>query len=160
MSAQDEPLPILASDAPFRNRPSNYPEPFASMMKSRSKQPLGDVFGLRNFGVNLIRLAPGGISALHHRHTRQDEFTYVLEGTPTLHRGDKTHALGPGMIVGFPSAGLAHHLENRSNTDCVVLEVGDRSAGDSVEYPHDDLKAGTGPEGNWLFVHKDGTPYQ
>ena len=38
----------------------------------------------RTFGVNHTRLAPGGQSALHHRHSKQDEFIYVLEGEPTL----------------------------------------------------------------------------
>lgn len=159
MSAKDEPLPILASDAPVRNRPSNYPEPFASRMSGRTKQPLGELFMLKNFGVNLICLPPGCVSALHHRHTQQDEFIYVLEGTPTLYRGDEIHLLAPGMVVGFPSGGLAHHLENRSNSDCVILEVGDRSAGDSVSYPSDDIQALSAPDGKWLFVHKDGTPY-
>ena len=52
----------------------NYPEPFASRMAGRRKQPLGDLFGLANFGVNLTRLAPGAVSALRHAHTKQDEF--------------------------------------------------------------------------------------
>ncbi len=53
---------------PPRARQSNYPEPFASRMARREKRPLGDHFGLKAFGVNLTRLAPGGVSALHHRH--------------------------------------------------------------------------------------------
>ena len=72
MSRADEPKPIaiLATDVPPRTRPSNYPEPFFSRMAKRQKRQLGDVFGLSNFGVNLTRIAPGGESALLHRHSR------------------------------------------------------------------------------------------
>jgi hypothetical protein len=41
-----------------------YPEPFASLVKGRTKRKLGEFFGLTNFGVNLTHLAPGAISAL------------------------------------------------------------------------------------------------
>ena len=78
-------IAINASNAPTRTKPSNYPEPFASRMVGREKQPLGDLFGLTNFGVNLTRLAPNAVSALRHAHTLQDEFIYILEGHPTLH---------------------------------------------------------------------------
>ena len=71
----ENPLAIRAADAAPRVKPSNYPEPFFSRMARREKRPLGDLFGLKNFGVNLTRLAPGGESALLHRHSRQDEFT-------------------------------------------------------------------------------------
>ena len=46
----DIPVAILAEAAPARTRPSNYPEPFASQMAGRLKRPLGDLFGLQNFG--------------------------------------------------------------------------------------------------------------
>src|SRR5215217_420908 len=80
------PVAIMASSAPPRAKPSTYPEPFFSRMARREKRPLGDLFGLKNFGMNLTRLAPGGGSALLHRHIKQDEFVYVLEGGPTLVR--------------------------------------------------------------------------
>lgn len=160
MTAMSEPSPISALDAPERLRPSNYPEPFAALTQGRKKRPLGDLFNLQNFGVNLIHLLPGSLSALHHTHSRQDEFIYVLEGCPTLIRGETTLQLAPGMIAGFPSQGLAHHLENRSDQVCIILEVGDRSAGDCVTYPFDDLQTVEGTDGKWHFTHKDGRPYE
>jgi uncharacterized cupin superfamily protein len=74
MTAQTYPVAVLASEAPPRAKQTNYPEPFASRMAGREKRPLGDLFGLANFGVNLTRLLPGAMSALRHAHTRQDEF--------------------------------------------------------------------------------------
>ena len=73
-------LAIVAAEAPPRAKPSNYPPLLAERVKGRTKRVLGDLFGLKNFGVNLTTVAPGSCSALLHRHTRQDEFVYVLEG--------------------------------------------------------------------------------
>lgn len=152
-------LAILAIEVAAPARRSNYPEPFASRMAGRIKRRLGDVFGLRNFGVNLTRLAPGGISALRHSHSKQDEFVYVLEGTPTLVTDEGESELGPGWCAGFRAGGASHQLVNRTASDVVYLEVGDRTAGDQGTYPVDDLKAVLGPDGKWAFTRKDGTPY-
>ena len=144
---------------PPRAKPSSYPEPFFSRMGRRQKRPLGDLFGLKNFGVNLTRLAPGGESSLLHRHSRQDEFIYVLEGNPTLITDAGEMVLSPGMCAGFPAQGLAHQLVNRTADDVVYLEIGDRTAGDEGSYPVDDLTAALGPDGSWIYHHKDGRPY-
>src|SRR3982751_3534515 len=119
---------ILAQEAPARTKPSNYPEPFASRMAGRRKHPLGDLFGLTNFGVNLTRLAPKAFSALRHAHTKQDEFLYVLEGYPTLHTDQGRTRLSPGMCAGFKAGtGNAHRLINETEEEVVYLEVGDRT---------------------------------
>jgi uncharacterized cupin superfamily protein len=158
-SSSTAPLAIRATEVAPRRKPSNYPEPFFSRMAGREKRPLGDVFGVTNFGVNLTRLVPGGESALLHRHSGQDEFIYILEGEPTLITDVGEVTLGPGMCAGFPAQGPAHQLVNRSDRDVLYLEIGDRSSGDEGSYPDDDLKAVLGPDGKWLFSHKDGRPY-
>ena len=155
----DRVVAVVAAEAPPRSKPSNYPEPFASRMAGRMKRPLGDLFGLKNFGVNLTRLAPGAVSALHHCHTRQDEFIYVIEGEPTLITDSHETRLAPGMVAGFAANGPAHHVENRTERDCVILEIGDRAAGDDVNYPADDLAVTTGGDGCRRFTRKDGTLY-
>lgn len=149
---------VQADEAAPRIKPSNYPEPFASMMAGRVKRPLGDLFGLRSFGVNHVTLPPGAISALHHRHSVQDEFVMVLTGQITLVHDAGEAVLTPGMCAGFAHGGTAHHLVNRSDADATYMEVGDRQAGDAVSYPRDDLKAERTGEG-WQFSRKDGTPY-
>jgi uncharacterized cupin superfamily protein len=153
------PLAIHAATAPPRTKPSNYPEPFFSRMSKREKRPLGDIFGLKNFGVNLTRLAPAGESALLHRHSKQDEFIYILEGRPTLITDAGEMILGPGMCAGFPALGKAHHLINRTDRDVVYLEIGDRTAGDESFYPSDDIQAILSPDGTLVFSHKNGIPY-
>ena len=152
-------IAVNAAEAPPRTRPSIYPEPFASRMTGREKRPLGDLFGLTNFGVNLTRLAPHSISALRHAHSRQDEFIYILEGRPTLRTDAGRIQLSPGMCAGFRAgSGDAHHLINETTEEVVYLEIGDRAPGDEGSYPDDDLKA-TLVDGAWYFTHKDGSPY-
>lgn len=155
----EKPSAVRALDVAPRTKPSTYPEPFFSRMAGREKRQLGDLFGLGNFGVNLTRLAPGGESALLHRHTRQDEFVYILEGTPTLVTEEGETPLAPGMCAGFPAGGSAHQLVNRTAADVLYLEVGDRTPGDAASYPRDDIQARLGPDGKWIFTHKDGSPY-
>ena len=128
-------------------------------MAGRQKQPLGDLFGLINFGVNLTRLAPQGTSALRHAHAKQDEFVYILQGHPTLHTDEGLTRLSPGMCAGFKAGtGNGHRLVNETGEEVVYLEVGDRTPGDEVSYPDDDLRAVL-VEGKWTFTHKDGSPY-
>jgi uncharacterized cupin superfamily protein len=154
----EHPIAIVAAETAPRTKASNYPEPFFSRILKRVKRPLGDFFGLKNFGVNLTRLAPGGESALLHRHSKQDEFVYILEGTPTLVTDRGEVLLSPGMCAGFHAAGLAHQLVNRTTRDVLYLEIGDRTPGDEGTYPADDIQAKLGSDG-WAFTHKDGTPY-
>ena len=153
------PIAIEAASAAPRTMPSNYPEPFFSRMAGREKHPLGDLFGLKNFGVNLTKLAPGGESALMHRHSKQDEFIFILQGEPTLVTDSGEVHLRPGMCAGFPAGGIAHHLVNRSASDVLYLEVGDRTEGDKGCYPNDDIAAEMDARGKWSFTHKDGRSY-
>ena len=153
------PVAIFAAEARLRAKPSNYPEPFASRMAGRQKRPLGDLFGLTNFGVNLTKLLPGAVSALRHAHKKQDEFVYVLQGHPTLHTDEGRTRLSPGMCAGFRAgSGNGHHLINETADPVLYLEVGDRTPGDEGSYPDDDLKA-LMVDGKWKFAHKDDSPY-
>jgi uncharacterized cupin superfamily protein len=129
-----KPIALIAAEVPVRVKRSNYPEPFSSMMAGRAKQVLGDAFGLRNFGVNRTTLIPGAVSALHHAHSLQDELIYVLEGHPTLFSGETRTELHPGMCAGFAAGGPAHHLQNNTAADVVILEIGDRTGGDEITY--------------------------
>lgn len=160
MSTDDRPAAIVAVESEPKVSTSAYPVQFLPRLHGRIKQRLGNLFGLKNFGVNLTRLRPGAQSALRHRHTKQEEFVYILEGTVLLCTDSGETVLSPGMCAGFAAgSGEAHHLVNRSETDVLYLEIGDRSAGDAIEYPDDDLRAQFTAEGAWRFLHKDGTPY-
>ncbi len=153
------PIALDASDVPPRAAASFYPEPFASRMASRQKRQLGEAFGLKNFGINLTRLAPNGISSLRHSHAKQDEFVYVIAGHPTLRTNQGRMQLSPGMCAGFRAGtGDAHNLHNETSEDVLYLEIGDRTPGEQVMYPDDDLQV-IQVAGKAQYTHKDGTPY-
>jgi uncharacterized cupin superfamily protein len=135
-----------------------YPPAYREAVAGRRFRRLGDAAGLGNFGVNLVRLEPGAASSHRHWHTAQDEFVWVLEGTPTLVTDEGETLLRPGMAAGFPK-GVAngHRLVNRSDAPVLFLVVGDRSAGDEVFYPEPgvDMHVADG-----VVRHKDGTPWE
>lgn len=160
MSQPRGPVAVVAEEIKPRERLSNYPEPFASRMAGRIKRPLGDLFGLTNFGVNLTTLQPGAVSSLRHAHSRQDELVYILQGEPTLVTDEGETVLCPGMTAGFKAgSGNAHHLVNRTDSDVTYIEIGDRTDRDTASYPDDDIRAALGSDGRWVFVHKDGRRY-
>jgi len=154
------PVALTAADIEPRKAKSFYPEKFAARLGGRVKRQLGEQFGLTIFGVNLTHLPPGAMSALRHAHTMQDEFVYILEGAPTLITNAGETQLKPGMCAGFKAGtGDAHHLVNRGATDVVYLEIGDRTRGDEVDYPDDDIVAVKNSDGTRKFTRKDGTSY-
>jgi uncharacterized cupin superfamily protein len=160
LSTDKTPAALMAAEIPPRPKKTVYPAQFAARVDGRIKTPLGDVFGLRNFGVNVTRLKPGSESALRHAHMKQDEFVYILEGEPVLITNEGETKLKPGMCAGFKAAtGDAHHLVNRGSRDVVYLEIGDRTEGEEVVYPDDDLLLTIGPDGKYRVTRKDGTPF-
>ena len=115
--------------------------------------------GLKNFGVNLTRIVPGGQSSYRHAHSRQDEFVYVLEGEVVLETNAGEQLLRPGMCAGFPAGtGDAHRFVNRSDADVLLLVAGDRTPDDVIAYPEVDLHAKY-IDGKYVYSHKDGKPY-
>ena len=113
---------IPALEVPPRARPSSYPPVFAARVAGRVKRPLGDLFGLRNVGVNLTCLKPGAASALHHRHSRQDELIYVLEGEVEQWVEREVRVLRPGEVAHIPRA-MVHATYNAGKQDAVILAI-------------------------------------
>ena len=149
-----------ASDATPRTG-SVYPAQFAEAVRGRAKRALGDLFGLDQFGVNITDLAPGAASALCHWHSAEDEFIYILEGTPTLVTDSGEELLGPGDCAGFKAGSrVGHCLVNRSDRPVVYLEMGSRRTDDDhVDYPGIDMLVVPDGSGKRRLVHRDGTPY-
>jgi uncharacterized cupin superfamily protein len=139
---------------------TSYPEPFRSANTNRWYRRLGDHAGLKNFGVNLVRIVPGGQSSARHAHKVQDEFIYVLSGEVVLETDAGAETLRPGMCAGFPAGtGNAHRFINKTTSDVMLLVIGDRTPGEEGTYPDIDLHGKADPSGKWHYSHKDGTPY-
>ena len=113
------------------------PELFLGQSEARP----GRESSLTQFGVNYVVLEPDSASSLRHWHTAEDEFVYVLEGTPTLVDNQGEQRLKPGSYAGFPAGdGNGHHLINHSNSNAVLLVIGSRRKGEDIcHYPDDEL---------------------
>ena len=140
---------------------TTYPNEFKARVAGRRRQRVGDVAGLKNFGVNLTTLEPGSQSALRHWHSAQDEFVYILQGEVVMVTNEGEQTLRSGDMAGF-AAGVknGHHLINRSDAPVLYLEVGDRSAPDQVEYPDDNLFFALTENGQRRFARTDGRAYK
>lgn len=138
---------------------SGYPPPFNAPCTERARRRLGDLFGLTDFGVNIVELAPGAWSAQRHWHSHEDEFVYVLSGTPSLINDEGETVLSAGMCAGFKAEDSnGHHIVNNSQEPATYLEIGSRKAEDDGHYPDIDLEILKRAKGG-VFTRKDGTPY-
>jgi uncharacterized cupin superfamily protein len=134
-----------------------YPPPFDQPCAERVRQRLGNAGGLADFGVNLMRLPPGGWSSQRHWHSHEDEFVFVLEGELTLVEDDGETPLRAGECAAFPkNSGNGDHMINKSASMAVYLEVGSRSPDDLTTCSDIDIMSAA-QDGR--FVHKDGTPF-
>lgn len=153
------PIAVKAADLPERVG-CDYPPPFNQPCQQRRRRALGDAFGLSQFGVHLMELAPGAWSSQRHWHEREDELIYVLEGEVDLVTDAGSTTLSAGMTAGFRAGEPnGHHLVNRSNGVVRVLEVGTRSNAETAYYSDIDMvynKVGV-PEG---YYRRDGSPYR
>ena len=149
-------VPLLARDIPRRGD-GPIPQPYRALGTHESRS-LGDLFRLRQYGVNLETLHPGSASALRHSHSSSDEFAYVISGELVLFDDTGETLMTAGMCVGFPAGdGNAHGLVNQSSADAQFLVVGTRMRGDVVDYPDDDFQW-LEDDGKWYAATSDGSP--
>lgn len=143
--------------APMR-RGTQYPPPYDQPCLYRYRVQLGDAAGLTQFGVNRLHIPPGGWSAQRHWHGGEDEFVFVISGEVVLVMDGGEQVLRAGDCAGFPAGDAnGHHLQNRSQAEAIVLEVGSRRPDqDPVDYPDIDLSLPTREGG---YRHRDGRPY-
>jgi uncharacterized cupin superfamily protein len=136
---------------------SGYPHPLDAPCAERVRRRLGQAGGLTQFGVNLMRLPPGGWSSQRHWHSHEDEFVFLLEGELILVEDRGETLLRAGDAAAFPKgSGDGHHMINRSGAVAVYLEVGSRSPDDLTTCSDIDMMSANA---DGRFVHKDGTPY-
>jgi uncharacterized cupin superfamily protein len=121
------------------------------------ERPLGDVVGLSQFGVHLERLPSGSGSSHRHWHETEDEFIYLISGELVLIE-DEEIVLRSGDAAGWKAGQpIAHCLENRSDSEAVLLVVGTRTTEDVVHYPDHDIILRRS-EDSRTFTRLDGSP--
>lgn len=150
-------MPKIDSNRVERRTGSQYPSPFDQRCAARIRETLGDAGALSQFGVNRLILKPGAWSSQRHWHSHEDEFLYVLSGEVTLVDDDGAHILVAGDCAAFPAGEKnGHHLQNRSDADAIILEVGSRLPDiDATDYPDIDMRYD--PKDG--YVRRDGSRY-
>ena len=143
-------MPKLDLDAIPQTNATGYPAPFDAEVRGRWYR------GLTRMGASHVTLKPGAWSSQRHWHSEEDELLVMLLGEAVLVEDEGETVIRPGDVVAW-AAGVenGHHLQNRSNADCVFVAI---SAGskdkDSGEYPDIDMVFDA--EG---YARKDGTRY-
>jgi uncharacterized cupin superfamily protein len=139
---------------PQLNR-TGYPEPFHEPVAGRWHRRLAPASGLTEFGVSHVVLKPGAWSSQRHWHVGEDEFLVMVAGDAVLVDDQGEHPLAPGDCAAFPKDdGNGHHVQNRSDTDCVFVVVG---GGQPLGGDYSDIDMRFTADGR--YVHKDGRDY-
>lgn len=102
----------------------------------RNTKSLGDLVGLTEIGVHLVRVEPGDETTQYHNHDNTDEFIYILSGRGLAVIDDEEFEVGPGDFMGFVKGGAYHGMRNTGDEDLVYLVGGNRKPIDVVNYPH------------------------
>lgn len=109
--------------------------------------PFGRRLGLKRLGIHHELLPPGRRTSWPHAERAEEEFVYVIEGTPDVWLDGTLHRLQPGDGVGFPAGtGLAHCVINNTDQPVRLLVVGEASKPENqFHYPlHPDRNAAIG----------------
>jgi len=140
---------------------TNYPQDLNEPCKTRTVRYLSMAGGLTQFGVNHVTLPPECWASQRHHHSAEDEFIYILSGSPTLIDDNGETPLSPGDSCAHPAGdGNGHHLINRTEDDVTFLVIGTRNPeNDHCRYPDVDLDLP--PNGTLIrqSFHKNGKPY-
>ena len=67
-------------------------------------------------------MSPRALAAPLHRHTREDEYSYVLQGRMGALLGDEVVEAGPGDLV-FKPRNQWHTFWNAGDEPCRILEI-------------------------------------
>jgi len=149
-------MPKIDLDAIAQTNRTGYPPPYDREVEGRWYRRLAPATALTTFGASHVVLKPGAWSSQRHWHVGEDEFLVMVSGEAVLVDDSGEQVLRPGDCAAFPmNDGNGHHLQNRSEADCVFVVVG---AGENEGGDYSDIDMRFTAEGG--YVRKDGTPYE
>lgn len=144
------------SNAPVKTG-SIYPSPYDQQVTGRSSKRLGELGGITQYGVNLVRLEPGANASMRHWHEKEDELLIVTEGTLVLVDDTGQHPMIVGDCAAFPAGDPnGHRMENHSDTAASFLVVGTDHPTEVAHYPDENLKVTRSASGHH-FTREDGS---
>jgi len=107
--------------------------------------PLGRKLGLTRIGIHHHRLLPGRRTSYPHAESAEEEFVFVLEGTPDVWIDGELHRLAEGDAVGFSAGtGICHTFLNNTDREVRLLVIGEANKPDNlIRYPMNDAYEAT-----------------
>jgi uncharacterized cupin superfamily protein len=107
--------------------------------------PLGRALGLTRLGIHHERLLPGRRTSYPHAESAEEEFVFVIEGTPDVWIDGHLHSLKPGDSVAFPAGtGICHTFINNTEQEVRLLVVGEAAKPENrVRYPMNEAHEAT-----------------
>ena len=82
----------------------------------------GDETAARGFSLVEHPMGPRALAAPLHRHNREDEYSYILEGRMGALLGDEVVEGGPGDLI-FKPRDQWHTFWNAGDEPCRILEI-------------------------------------
>jgi uncharacterized cupin superfamily protein/RimJ/RimL family protein N-acetyltransferase len=98
---------------------------------------VGKKLGLQKIGIHIETILPGRRTSWPHAESTEEEFAFVLEGSPDAWVDGNLYPLKPGDFVAFPSGtGVTHTFLNNSKNVARMLVGGERPKKDNkIYYP-------------------------
>jgi uncharacterized cupin superfamily protein len=127
--------------------------------------PLAAKLGLTRIGIHHVRLLPGRRTSYPHAESAEEEFVFVIEGTPDAWIDGHLHRLAPGDSVAFPAGtGICHTFLNNTHHEVRLLVIGECSKDENrIRYPMNEAYEATRKD-RWVdwpmraFGPHDGRP--
>lgn len=142
---------IYDSELVVDDEPDGYRGPFAKVR---------DSVGAEQLAGTVVVLHQGQAVCPYHYETIEEEWLFVLEGTPSVRIPDGIEVLEPGDVVSFPRGpDGAHKIFNAAADPARILIVSERAEVAASVYEDSDKVGIYGPDLRLLFRRSDQRDY-
>jgi uncharacterized cupin superfamily protein len=131
--------------------PEGYRAPYAALRHH---------LGASKLAATVVLLAEGQAVCPYHYEVIEEEWLFVLSGTPTVRTPAGDRQLEAGDVICFPRGPAgAHKIGNRAATPARVLIVSERAELSAAVYEDSDKLGVFGPDLRMLFRRGDARDY-
>jgi len=114
---------------------------------------VGKKIGARQMGMSIYELDAGQAICPYHFEWTDEEWLFVLDGTPTLRTPEGERTLEPGDTVCFPAGPDGAHLVRASDAPARVGIISTKNEFGIAEYPDSD-KVGVWAGGSHYMLRR------
>lgn len=142
---------VLDGELAVEDEPDGYRAPYASLRER---------IGGERLSGTVVLLRAGEAVCPYHYEVIEEEWLFVLEGTPSVRTPEGEETLARGEVVCFPRGPAgAHKIFNAVPTPARVLIVSERAECAATVYEDSDKIGVFGPDLRLLFRREDAREY-